>query len=116
MLSATPDIYALQMASDKKIYVCRSFSPFLGVINDPSVPGTGCNYIDNGVDLDPNFMGNTSALGLPGFVQSNFRSEIVCSPSAVGTLNAENATAVFPTLSKIILSFSCLNKIIPPKF
>jgi len=61
MLSATPDIYALQMASDKKIYVCRSFSPFLGVINDPSVPGTGCNYIDNGVDLDPNFMGNTSA-------------------------------------------------------
>lgn len=96
IISMTPDIYALQMAIDEKIYVCRSFSSFLGVINDPSVPGTGCNYADNGVDLDPNFLGNTSALGLPAFVQSNFRSEITCSPSAINEIIEQPAMNVYP--------------------
>src|SRR5207248_2194055 len=78
-LSQTPDIYGLQIAADKKIYVCRSFSQFLGIINFPDLAGIGCNYVDNGVDLDPNFLGITSSLGLPDFPQSIFHSkEAVC--------------------------------------
>jgi hypothetical protein len=111
ILSFTPDIYGIQMASDGKIYVCRSFSSFLGVINDPSVPGTGCNYVDNGVDLDPNFMGNTSALSLPGFVQSQFRLESACSTNSVNEFNSENATTVFPNPfeNNFVIQFSELN-------
>jgi len=69
-LSQTPDIYALQRASDNKVYVCKSFNQYLGVINYPDLAGVNCNYVDNGVNLDPNFLGVTSALGLPGFPQS----------------------------------------------
>ncbi|HKR03636.1 MAG TPA: T9SS type A sorting domain-containing protein [Bacteroidia bacterium] len=112
MLSLTPDIYALQMASDGKIYVCRSFSAFLGVINDPSIPGTGCNYLDNGIDLDPNFTGATSALGLPNFVQSNFRSEITCSPNSANELNAGNSLTVYPNpfSDNFMIQFSRINQ------
>lgn len=83
IISTTPDQYALQAANNGKIYVCRSFSSFLGVIDDPLSAGAACNYSDFGFDLDPNFMGITSALGLPGFVQSNFRMETVCSATGI---------------------------------
>jgi hypothetical protein len=96
ILSSTPDIYGLQIGADNKIYVCRSFSTFLGVINDPSIAGTGCNYVDNGIDLDPAFMGVTSALGLPGFVQSNFRTETVCSTNSINEFNQYNSELVYP--------------------
>ncbi|MBK6399456.1 MAG: T9SS type A sorting domain-containing protein [Bacteroidetes bacterium] len=73
-LSSTPDIYGIQLTNNGDIYVCRSWSSFLGKIDDPDVMGTGCNYIDNGINLDPNSVGITSGLGLPGFVQSAFKS------------------------------------------
>lgn len=73
-LSSTPDIYGIQLANDGAIYVSRSWSSYLGRIENPDVPGTGCNYNDNGVFLDPNSVGVTSGLGLPGFIQSSFKS------------------------------------------
>ncbi len=108
IISSTPDIYGLQIGADNKIYVCRSFSTFLGVINDPSVAGTGCNYVDNGIDLDPAFMGVTSALGLPGFVQSNFRTETVCSTNSINELNSHDQVDVYPNpfTNSFTLSFS----------
>jgi len=39
---------ALQLASDGKIYMAKYFGSYLGVINDPNVYGTGCNFVDNG--------------------------------------------------------------------
>src|SRR5258706_6151077 len=59
-LSVTPDTYGLQLARNEKIYVCKSFNQWLGVINNPEVAGFGCNYSDNGIDLDPLFNGVTS--------------------------------------------------------
>ncbi|MEO5571193.1 MAG: T9SS type A sorting domain-containing protein [Bacteroidia bacterium] len=111
ILSFTPDIYALQMASDGKIYACRSFSQFLGVISSPLVQGTGCNYIDNGIDLDPNFMGITSALGLPAFVQSDFRSEIFCIANSVDELNSGSTVIAFPNPfeNNFVINFSAKN-------
>ena len=64
------DVYALQAGPDGKIYVCKSFNSHLGVINAPNALAPSCNFVDNFVDLDPNFNGITSALGLPGFVHS----------------------------------------------
>ena len=77
-LSTTPDIYALQLANDGKIYVTRSWSSYLGVINFPEIAGVGCNYVDNGVNLDPNFTGITSSLGLPALTASYLRGEAYC--------------------------------------
>lgn len=70
-LSNWDDMYGVQMGPDGKIYVSRSFgTSFLGVVNDPDSANVACNYNDNGVDLDPGFMGVNAGLTLPGFMQS----------------------------------------------
>ena len=71
-LSTTEDLYGLQLAPDGRIYVDHSWSSFLNVINDPELPGIACNYAENAFNLDPNYLGITSSLGLPNFVQSYF--------------------------------------------
>ena len=96
ILSSTPDIYGLQIGNDGRIYTSVPWLPYLGVINNPNVQGTGCNYVDNGVDLDPQFMGITSAIGLPAFIQSAFRLEIECMPSGVNDINSENEFVISP--------------------
>jgi gliding motility-associated-like protein len=63
---------SLQLARDNKIYVTKEITPFLAVINDPNIAGTGCNYVDNAINLDPLGMGNMCKLGLPSFIQSYF--------------------------------------------
>lgn len=95
-LSSTPDIYALQIANDGRIYVTRSFSQYLGIINSPNVQGVGCNYVDNGIDLDPQLMGVTSSLGLPAFIQSAFRLELECVPAGVNSYSSENNFEISP--------------------
>lgn len=95
VISTTADIYGLQLAPDGKIYVAKSFNQFLGVIDQPALPGLSCNYIDLGLDLDPQFTGNTSALSLPGFVQSVFRDELSC-PLSVNETTTLNSISVFP--------------------
>jgi hypothetical protein len=96
VLSTTPDIYALQIANDGRIYVCKSFSSSLGVINFPNVQGVGCNYVDVGVDLDPQFMGVTSSLGLPAFIQSAFRLEVDCSPNGLTDSEIQRQFTISP--------------------
>lgn len=99
VLSITPDTYALQIALDGKIYVCKSFSQFLGVIDNPGLAGVSCNYVDAGLDLDPNFLGITAALGLPGFVQSSFKAELNCSTGINESNNFHNNMMVYPNPS-----------------
>lgn len=97
VISATPDIYGLQLAADGKIYAAKSFNQFLGIIDQPSLPGISCNYIDMGLDLDPQFTGNTSALSLPGFVQSVFRDELACPAAGISkNYGALYSIAFFP--------------------
>lgn len=56
-------IGSLQVGPDGKIYVARRNATFLGVIENPNLRGTQCNYIENGVSL-----GNAqSKFGLPNF-------------------------------------------------
>jgi hypothetical protein len=91
--------YTLQLGTDENIYVVTSWSPFLGVIDNPTITGLGCNFIPNGVDLDPTFLGHTAALGLPAFVQSYFRGETVCAATGIGEPPV-NEIKVNPTVSK----------------
>lgn len=61
----------LQLAPNGKIYAALHGQTRLGVINNPNVLGTGCNYDDNGVSIAGvnSFSGTTmsSSLGLPAF-------------------------------------------------
>jgi gliding motility-associated-like protein len=68
--SFNPDIYSIQLAPDRKIYVTKEVTPFLDVINNPNLAGIACNYASNVINLDPSFMGNMCMLGLPAFIQS----------------------------------------------
>ena len=53
---------ALQLGPDKKIYLAQLGASYLGVINNPDVGGTGCNFVDVG----PAIAGQAQ-LGLPNY-------------------------------------------------
>ncbi|HEX8515150.1 MAG TPA: T9SS type A sorting domain-containing protein [Bacteroidia bacterium] len=95
-LSVTPDLYALQIGPDGKIYVAQSFSnPFIGVINNPDIYGFGANYVENAIHVDPMGNGVMAALGLPAFMQNYLKKNVTC---AVGIeeSNAEHFPVIYP--------------------
>jgi hypothetical protein len=75
LISFTSDLYGLQIAPDGKIYAARAWNPWLGTINIPDYAGTACDFQENGYNLDANYTGVTSSLGLPNFIQSYFDDE-----------------------------------------
>lgn len=58
------DLYAMQLATNGKIYIARINQQDLGVINSPNTLAMGCNYVDVGQSIAP----NANKLGLPGFI------------------------------------------------
>jgi len=61
---------SLQLAPDGKIYLATEGSKYLGIINDPDSTGDLCNFVLDGLYLE----NGISALGLPTFIQSYFRT------------------------------------------
>jgi PKD repeat protein len=58
----------IQAASDGKLYVARPTSgpgSYLGIINNPNVLGSACNYVDLGIQVAPPY---TNIHSLPNFV------------------------------------------------
>jgi gliding motility-associated-like protein len=96
-----PDIYAIQLGPDHKVYVTHEVSPFLDVVNNPNLAGTSCNYANDAINLDPGGMGNMCMLGLPGFVQSYFNVNFPTVPCAVA--------ANFQSSDTTICAGSCIN-------
>lgn len=98
ILSNIEDLYALQLAPDGKIYVVKSYHPYLSVINDPNLSGTACNFVENAIYLDPLYTGVSAALGLPNFVQSYFDyAHKGCSvPTSTGSESREAALQLYP--------------------
>jgi gliding motility-associated-like protein len=43
---------AMQLGPDNKIYVDRLQQNFLGIIDQPNLAGSSCNYVDNGITLN----------------------------------------------------------------
>src|SRR6185436_5619461 len=62
--------YVLQLAIDGKIYIAQhsNNNSFLGVIQNPNIAGSGCNYLNQGFSLSP----KSSDEGLPNFISSYF--------------------------------------------
>lgn len=60
--------YALQLALDGKIYVSMYGPSSIGVIQNPDIQGTACNFNPSGVNLTP----GSCNLGLPQFITSYF--------------------------------------------
>lgn len=67
--STTNYIGSFQLAPNGKIYIARTSSSFLSVIDSPNSLGTSCNYIDNGQSVGT----KTCQSGLPNFVSSFFK-------------------------------------------
>lgn len=107
IISTTPDIYPLQRGPDGKIYVAKSYSQYLGVIQLPDIVGDlACSYVENGMDLDPSSMGLNSALGLPNFVCSSLGGASLCPGASAGIgENTLQANLVFPNPSKGSFTF-----------
>ncbi len=109
-LSATDDLYGLQLGPDGKIYLSRSFAtPFLGVINNPEVSGFGCNYVENGLDLDPLFMGANGALSLPSFMQTYLKlaTEATCLSTEITESKLIDLISVYPNPTNNNFSIDC---------
>jgi len=85
---------ALQLGPDGKIYraLQQGFNisgnalgtPYLGVINNPDIGGSGANYLHNGIELD----GRNSFQGLPPAVISFFNT-IDLIPDGIGRVVAD---------------------------
>jgi len=81
----------LQLGPDGRIYRALSATylgglPFLGVINNPNVLGTGANYQHNAIDLN----GRRSSQGLPPFDQSLFNITIDIIQNPTTTISTTN--------------------------
>jgi type IX secretion system substrate protein len=79
---------SLQLAPDGKIYVAHYLgatgNQYLGRINSPDSSGTGCNYVNNAVNLGT----GKSFLGLPNYISSYFL------PTGISTQNFSNIFSV----------------------
>ncbi|MDP4264290.1 MAG: PKD domain-containing protein [Bacteroidota bacterium] len=79
----------IQLAPDGKIYLGRQSSG-MAAINNPDIPGTGCNFISNQLNLN----GKRAGLGLPGFINdvssdpfNNFNYQVLDSCSGTVQFN-----------------------------
>ena len=104
VINFTPDLYALQLGNDGKIYVCKSFSSYLDVIDSPDEAGFDCNYVFNAVNLDPDYQGITSALGLPDFV-SSFLAPSTCEALESNDPMEAKRISIFPNPSSDHFTF-----------
>jgi gliding motility-associated-like protein len=88
----------LQLGPDGKLYVSVYNSPYLSVINNPNVRGTGCGFQANAVYLG----GKLAQIGLPNYPASRvappltataaFTSTASCVGSAVGFVGSTTPT------------------------
>ncbi len=83
---------AMQLGPDKKIYVARYQSNFLGVINSSTTLGAGCNYVDNGLSLGS----MQSNFGLPNFFPTYISYYHPVLSSTINCLNGNFSYAIPP--------------------
>jgi gliding motility-associated-like protein len=78
---------ALQLGIDGKLYHARTYTNFLGVVNDPNVQGLGCNYNHTGVTVPT---GMRVREGLPPFITSFFTPDFLATDANAGTGGGNN--------------------------
>ena len=96
-------IYALQQASDGKIYCATEVTPWIGVINSPNTVGAGCNYVVQGFNVDPSSNGYYCMLGLPNFIASYFYPGFPTIPACA------NLVGNFSSSDTVLCKNECIN-------
>lgn len=93
----------LQLAPDGKIYCTQWNQNALGVINNPNIAGSGCNYVESAFTLTP---GKKGLYGLPNCIESY----LVKSHTGISAINAEESFKLYPVpaSSELVVSFSTL--------
>ena len=71
---------ALELGPDQKIYYTNQLNTYLGVIQEPNIEGTGCQFDPEGVALYP---GSRAMLGFPNSVRKS-SSEILPIDISIG--------------------------------
>jgi gliding motility-associated-like protein len=94
--STSADVGSIQASPDgTKLYVAILGSPYLGVIQNPNVGGSGCGYQANAVYLG----GATSQLGLPNYPGSLVRPSAITLTTTAATACVGTATTFAATLT-----------------
>lgn len=70
----------LQAGPNGKIYMVQNNQSAVDVINNPNVPGLGCNYV---AASQPLAAGTTSTMGLPNFIPSQLNPIVPSAPLQV---------------------------------
>ncbi|MCF8370175.1 MAG: T9SS type A sorting domain-containing protein [Bacteroidales bacterium] len=82
---------SLQLAPDQKIYLARDGTKYLGRINEPTLAGSLCAYVDHAVLLGPDLStAKDSNEGLPTFIATFFQPA-----QFTFTTDCENDTVFF---------------------
>ncbi len=87
---------ALQLGPDKKIYLAQYNAGYLGVINNPDIGGTGCNF----TDIGPTIAG-FSQLGLPNYPSTYFYPSVTFTDTCFGDTTFFNIgdTSIYTSVS-----------------
>ena len=85
---------AMQLGPNGKIYITRTDSSSLSVINSPNIYGTGCGFILNGIYLG----GKHSFIGLPSFVNDIYNQ--VCEVNEIQNFEI----SIFPNPTNDLLT------------
>ncbi|MFK7787102.1 MAG: PKD domain-containing protein [Crocinitomicaceae bacterium] len=104
--------YSMQLGPDGKIYVTRALQGFLGVINNPNLFGTNCNFQGAGTTNTGgvNITGQVR-YGLPSFNQSFF-NKIADYTYSGGTCDGDSVNFVFNgslTADSVLWDFGDVN-------
>ncbi|AGC77770.1 putative repeat protein (TIGR01451 family)/predicted secreted protein (Por secretion system target) [Nonlabens dokdonensis] len=98
---------ALQLAKDGKIYFARTCQPWLGVINNPTVIGTGANYVDDAVPLANSSL---SREGLPNTYVFDYRDTYnTIIGSSVLDVDSNGCDVTDPAFSNLFYTLSSSN-------
>jgi len=94
--SPDPNYHAgfLQLGPDKKLYVAKMNSNYVGVVNSPDLSGTACNFVDNGLYL----AGKICHAGLPNYIITyfnipDFTFQNICAGQVVSFQSSNTADA-----------------------
>jgi hypothetical protein len=67
--ASSVNISAMQLGLNGKIYLAMASKQYIGIINNPNVSGTACNFVQNGISLGSAFCSS----GLPNLPGSFFK-------------------------------------------
>lgn len=101
--SSAPLKGALQLAPNGKIYAIRYGESQLGVINQPNLAGSACNYADQGQSIAP----KTCLYGLPNYLTSTFNSDPTPFTYTISTSLGCQTASFSSTYNPSLINLAC---------